>query len=165
MWGFFKKKAPVETKPSEILNTARAIVDQYDDHLQQRPLGFDIRDVRALPFEKGAILNALRLERSSDPREEVREFLTEIALKLAHFQSDIGTRDLSPMPPALADLPPEARDLLDMEKVMAAMSDHRPKHERYQALLERVTVERRDIAQRLQKDDQMLSEQAHKGRY
>ncbi|TPM33560.1 hypothetical protein FJ955_02080 [Mesorhizobium sp. B2-2-2] len=147
--GLFKKKQPTAFRLSEenaeMVRVAKAAVDAYDEYLEHNPIGYEIRDVAKLPGPKDALINAVRVELMFEQDESVRQFLTEIGLKLALFREGIGEKELSPMGVPLDQLDP--RNVPDDEladRVLAA--GRSPDRARHEDLMPAVSAEWRELA-------------------
>jgi hypothetical protein len=125
--GLFKKRQPkaapfrLSDEDAEMVRVAKAAVDAYDEYLEHNPIGYEIRDVAKLPGPKDALINAVRVELMFEQDENVRQFLTEIGLKLALFREGIGEKELSPMGLPIDQLDP--RNIPDdelVDRVLAA---------------------------------------------
>jgi hypothetical protein len=148
--GLFKKKQPKPTpfrlsdEDAEMVRVAKAAVDAYDEYLEHSPIGFEIRDVAKLPGPKDALINAVRVELMFEKDERVRQFLTEIGLKLALFREGIGEKELTPaLPIDQADARNIPFDELVDRTLTAGDSLDRARHEE---LMPAVSAEWRELA-------------------
>ncbi|WP_095083559.1 hypothetical protein [Mesorhizobium sophorae] len=151
--GLFKKKPPNrKTTPfhlsdadAEMVRVAKAAVDAYDEYLERNPIGFEIRDVAMLPGPKNALVNAFRIELMFEHDERVREFLSEIGMKLALFREGIGEKEISPTGLPIDQLDPRnlPEDKL-VDGILAAESH--PDRSRHAELMPAVRAEWHELA-------------------
>ncbi|MET3524546.1 hypothetical protein [Mesorhizobium abyssinicae] len=154
IFGLFKKKRVPQAAAliqlsgadAEMARVAKAAVDAYDEYLERNPIGFEIRDVAMLPGPKNALVNALRIELMFERDDRVRQFLTEIGLKLAHFREGIGEKEISPTGLPIDQL--SSSNLADdnlVDTILAAESH--PDRSRHAELMPAVRAEWHELAE------------------
>ncbi len=144
----FEKSTPsnrLSDGDQELVKTSKGIVGAYLEYLEAHPIAFEIRDVSALPFDKAAILNALRIDIATEGDSRTRQALIQYGVMLANFREGIGSEELSMMPPSLKGVSPEAMKVVDGEMLVRAFGDHQVSFEKHQAAYVDVLKEQKEI--------------------
>jgi hypothetical protein len=126
-------------KPShaEVLRNAQFLVDRFLVYLRNENVDHDILDTDELPAEKEALVNAFRLLIATESREDVRDKLLKVGLRLACFQPYIGERmSLQPVP---------ADSMRSAEQVKRDMERHRDEIARFDRAFEAAASERQQL--------------------
>ena len=149
---WFGRKPP-EPNTNRLLQTARAVIADFGELIENEPGVGVIKDVKRLPHDKEVVLNSMFLAMvAPDCPENMREALKVAADALAYFQDGIG-KDLHPFGVNWAEM-----SKLDAEAGLALMTANENLKARYDQMLPLVNLDRARISERIAQAELLIKD-------